>query len=66
MVDKEGKILINEGLIGEDSKAYTFTLHDDEVIVGFRSRTDRKIAQHYDFHLIVMRDNKEAIEAELL
>ena len=63
MRDKEGNTLFatNQEPDGPSkTSTHTFPLHDGEVIVGFRSRTNGTIARHDDFKLMVMRD----IEAE--
>ena len=55
MKDREGKTLFHAGG-GDLFNTHAYELNDDEVIVGFKSQTDGRLAHHWDFQLIVMRD----------
>lgn len=58
-MDKAENTLVK---VGVETVGSTFTLHDGEVIVGFKSFTDDGFCMHLNFQFMVMRD----IEAEEL
>ena len=56
MKDRRGNLLFET--FDDADREHTVSLEDGEVIVGFMSFTDNenKVADHFDFQLIVMRD----------